>query len=108
MVDQTDNFRRSKKREASKVKINNTTELKQALRAGPYAWPGGYPCYFVASDCEPLCHDCVKQEFKLAVREMRHPSAFDMFRVIGQEINYEDEHLHCAHCEKKIEPAYGE
>ena len=89
-------------------KINNTKELKDALRAGPYAWPGGYNTYFIAADCEPLCHECVRNNFKQVVYETYHPRAFDMFRVVGQEINYEDQHLHCAHCEKQIEAAYGE
>lgn len=90
------------------MKINNTKELKQALRNGPYAWPGGYPTFFIASDSEPLCHDCVKRNFKQVIYETYRPRAFDMFRVIAQEVNYEDEHLYCAHCEKKIESAYGE
>ena len=90
------------------MKINNTKELKQALRDGPYAWPGGYPLYFIAADGEPLCHTCVKRNFKQVIYETYRPRAGDMFRVIGQEINYEDEHLHCAHCEEQIQSAYGE
>jgi len=97
------NFRRSKN-----MKINNTKELKQALRDGPYAWPGGYPLYFIAADGEPLCHKCVRGNFKQVIYETYRPRAGDMFRVIGQEINYEDEHLHCAHCEEQIQSAYGE
>ena len=90
------------------MKINNTKELKDALRAGPYAWPGGYPTYFIAADCEPLCHDCVKNNFKQVIYETYRPRQGDMFRVVGQEINYEDTDLHCAHCEKQIEASYGE
>ena len=90
------------------MKINDTKELKQALRDGPYAWPGGYPTFFLAADGEPLCHTCVKRYFKQVIYEIYRPRAGDMFRVIGQEINYEDEHLHCAHCEEQIQSAYGE
>lgn len=88
------------------MKINNTRELKQALRNGPYAWPGGYNTYYVAADGEPLCHDCVKNNFKRVIYETYRPRQGDMFRVVGQEINYEDDNLYCAHCEKPIEPAY--
>ena len=89
------------------MNIKNTTDLKVALRAGPYAWPGGYPTYFIAADGEPLCHNCVKQNFKQVVQEHNNPTRHDQFRVIGQEINHEDTHLYCAHCEQPIETAYN-
>jgi len=90
------------------MNITNTQELKQALRAGPYAWPGGYPTFFLAADGEPLCHKCVRRGFKSVLWEMHKPKQGDMFRVIAHEINYEDAALHCAHCEEPIESAYGE
>lgn len=90
------------------MNIKNTTDLKVALRAGPYAWPGGYPTYFIAADGEPLCHNCVKRNFKQTVYETYRPRQGDMFRVVGQEINYEDNNMHCAHCEQQIPAAYGE
>ena len=90
------------------MNINNTKELKNALRAGPYAWPGGYPTFFIAADGEPLCHACVKGNYRLVLEEMRHPTRHDQWRPIAVDINYEDEHLYCAHCEEKIESAYGE
>ena len=90
------------------MKINNTNDLKNALRNGPYAWPGGYPTYFIAADCEPLCHDCVKDNYRLVLGEMRHPTLHDQWRPVAIDINYEDQHLHCAHCNVEIEPAYGE
>lgn len=90
------------------MKINNTKELKQALRNGPYAWPGGYNTYFIAADCEPLCHDCVKDNYRLVLGEMRYPTWHDQWRPVAVDINYEDTDLHCAHCEKPIEASYGE
>jgi len=89
------------------MKINNTTELKQALRAGPYAWPGGYPCYFVADDGEALSFDAVRENYKSVLRAVREQDD-DGWLVVGIEINYEDQDLYCAHCGKKIESAYGE
>jgi hypothetical protein len=90
------------------MKINNTTALKNALRAGPYAWPGGYPTFFLTAEGDPLCHQCVRDNFKLVLEETRHPSPLDGWRTIGHEINYEDAALHCAHCGEQIEAAYGE
>ena len=90
------------------MKISNTTELKAALRNGPYAWPGGYNTYFYTADREPLCHTCVRDNFKLVIGEMRRPSWRDEWRVLAIDINYEDEHMHCANCNEHIESAYGE
>jgi len=90
------------------MKITNTTELKTAIRNGKYVWPGGYNTYFIAQDCEPLCHDCVRDNFRLVLQEMRHPSWHDQWRVVGIDINFEDAHLHCINCNEHIEAAYGE
>ena len=90
------------------MKIKNTSELKNALRNGPYAWPGGYRTFFLAADCQPLCRDCVRDNFRLVLQEMEHPTWRPQWRVIGVDINYEDQHCHCANCGEHIEPAYGE
>jgi hypothetical protein len=37
------------------------SELKSILRAGPYAWPGGYPQYFIAGDGNALSFAAVHQ-----------------------------------------------
>lgn len=89
------------------MKINNTKELKQALRDGPYAWPGGYNTYFIADDGEALCHTCVKDNFRQVLTAVIWQSA-NGWHTVAVDINYEDEHLYCAHCEEKIESAYGE
>lgn len=90
------------------MKISNTKELKDALRAGPYAWPGGYRTFFLAADCEALCHECVRSNFRLVVGEIKNPSRHDQWRVTDIDINYEDPHMCCAHCGAEIEDAYGD
>lgn len=89
------------------MKINNTTELKNALRNGPYAWPGGYPCYFVADDGEALSFDAVRENYKSVLRAVREQDD-DGWLVVGVEINYEDQDLYCVQSGKRIESAYGE
>lgn len=89
------------------MKINNTTELKNALRAGPYAWPGGYPVYFVADDGEALSFNAVRENYKLVLRAVRE-QATNGWSVIGVDINYEEQDLTCAHTGERIESAYGE
>jgi len=32
------------------MKINTVKDFGEALRNGPYAWPGGYPLFFITAD----------------------------------------------------------
>jgi hypothetical protein len=40
------------------------SELKSILRAGPYAWPGGYPLYFLTIDGGTLSFAAVQAEVR--------------------------------------------
>ena len=84
-----------------------TKDLKTQLRAGEYAWPGGYPLFFVANDGEALSFEAVRDNLKIVIHSMRH-QINDGWRVIGCDINYEDPSLFCAHTGKRIESAYAE
>jgi hypothetical protein len=87
--------------------IRSVADLKAALRHGPYAWPGGYPLYFLTSDGEVLSFAVVRAEFKLIARAIQdHDNSG--WRVVGCDINYEDQDLYCAHTGMPIEAAYGE
>ena len=67
-----------------------------------YAWPGGYPMFYITGDGGVLCPKCVNENLELL-------DEFDpQWYVIGYDVNYEDEHLYCDHCGEKIESAYGE
>lgn len=68
-----------------------------------YAWPGGYPLYYITKDCEVLCPKCVNENLELLTDE-DDPQWY----VIGYEINYEDNSLSCDHCSERIERAYGD
>jgi hypothetical protein len=87
--------------------INSPLEFKQALRAGPYAWPGCYPLFFICDGGGALCCACAREEvrniFSALLRKQN-----DGWRVIGQDVNWEDADLTCDHCNKQIESAYGE
>lgn len=73
----------------------------------PYAWPGGYPLYFITSDCAALCHDCARKHGRAVIDSIR-TRANDGWRVVAQDVNWEDSALYCDHCSKPIESAYGE
>ena len=83
-------------------------EIKQALRDGPYAWPGGYPTYFIAADGEPLSHDAVRERFRTVVADTLGMSGMREFAIAAIDINYENPELFCAHTGKRIPSAYAE
>jgi len=85
--------------------IKTANDFKATLRAGPWAWPGGYPLYFICNDGGSLCFKCAKLEARYIIESYKDTN--DDWRVIGCEVNYENE-IFCVHCSDKIESAYGE
>lgn len=89
--------------------ITTVEEFDAALAAGPYAWPGGYPLYFVMADGEAVAFAAVKEEQALFRQAVAERSAFDSeLRAIAIEVNWEDPALFCAHTGERIESAYAE
>jgi hypothetical protein len=76
------------------------TDNGQVLR---YAWPGGYPVFYIANDCDALCPTCVQENLELC----KDPDDCEFF-VTGHAVNWESDSLCCDHCSKTIESAYGE
>lgn len=87
--------------------INTTLEFKTALRTGSYAWPGGYPLFFICDDGGTLCCKCARTEAYEVMRSIAS-DANDGWRVVGQDVNWEDANLHCDNCGSRIESAYAE
>lgn len=73
----------------------------------PYAWPGGYPRFFITHDGAALSFNAAKSEQQLIVESIKD-QLNDGWTVIGCDINWEDESLYCDHTGEKIESAYGE
>ena len=69
-----------------------------------YAWPGGYPLFYLCADGGILCADCVDAEKELIDSA---DEADKQWFVIAQEINYEDG-LYCDNCNNRIESAYAD
>ena len=80
-------------------------QLKETIRSGAYAWPGGYPKYFVTDDGGALSFDSVRENFRLVLDSVKHKRN-DGWRAVACDINWEDENLYCCDSGKKIEPAY--
>lgn len=86
--------------------IETPAQLRATLRAGAYAWPGGYPLFLLLSDGECLCFKCARREYRQVSRAIREHSR-DGWRVVGCDINYNDLHMFCARCGEHMESAYG-
>ena len=87
--------------------IRSVAELKATLRNGEYAWPGGYPMFLLANDGGCLHFECVRKEFRNCVDSIkRHIN--DGWRIVGNDINYENNDMVCDHCGERIESAYGD
>jgi phage terminase large subunit GpA-like protein len=66
-----------------------------------YAWPGGYPIYYLASDNAMLCPKCAN-EYK---PERDNES---QLKPVAYGINWEDAQLFCENCNARIESAYAD
>lgn len=76
-------------------------------RAKAYAWPGGYPMFYVTTDGEALCPDCLTRDRESAFRST-HEKLRDGWEIAGGDVNYENPDLYCDQCSKRIESAYAE
>lgn len=78
--------------------IDTARELAASLRAGPYAWPGGYAIVYIVDDGELLCPPCVRNEYVSCVDAIRQRSN-NGWRVIATATaeTFEDGEC-CAHC----------
>lgn len=90
-------------REANK-NIQRYTELSRFYnKVRKYTDIGGYPIFHVTKDGGVLCADCIEDNED----QCADPNDAG-FYVTGHGVNWEDPHLHCDHCHKRIESAYAE
>jgi hypothetical protein len=86
--------------------LDLTPYLLESGKVQSYAWPGGYPMYFLMQDCETICPDCVNANRKLI--DAAFADEDEQWNVIAVDVNWEDGSMQCCNCNKKIESAYGE
>ena len=87
------------------MNINTVKDLKDAFINGPYAWPGGYPMYFITSDGAALSFSAAVENMEL-VEDSIETGSDDGWRIVAFDINWEDGELYCDHTNEKIEAAY--
>jgi hypothetical protein len=84
------------------------SEIKAALRNGPYAWPGGYPLYFVTSDGGVLSFAAARENWREIVSSHLSNHRDSGWHVASWDTNWEDPELICDHSGQRIESAYAE
>lgn len=89
------------------MQINTIGDFRRAVRNGPYAWPGGYPCFWLMSDGEACAFGVAKSERRNMLEALRDNDR-NGWRPVALEINWEDAALFCAHTGARIESAYAE
>lgn len=88
--------------------------LKEELRSGAYAWPGGYAKVFIMANGEIASYNGVKREWKEICRAMLplgKPGASwpDKQRcVVGVDVYWEGPTLTCCITNAPIESEYGD
>jgi hypothetical protein len=87
--------------------IETVADFKATLRNGAYAWPGGYPMFFITSDGGALSFGAAKSESRNIMEAIADKSN-NGWRVVACDINYEDADLVCDHTGETIESAYGD
>ncbi len=66
---------------------------------------GWLPLYYVVQDVGTLCSDCAIMAESEGLTD--DPDDTQWY-IVACAINWEDTGLHCDHCNKRIEFAYGE
>ena len=84
-------------------------QVKALLRNGPYAWPGGYPMFFVCTDGEPMSFAAARQNWRQVVGA-HLPAAWSdkSFGIAAVLVNWEDPELRCCVNDERIPSAYSE
>lgn len=71
---------------------------------------GGYPIFYLLADGETLCADCANGKNGSLASENLDPDCPDdtQWRIVASDVNWECEDMTCAHCNRKIDSAYGD
>lgn len=80
-------------------------EFYKLLENGPYAWPKGYPIFFVTDDGAILSFSAAFENQQMIAESIRG-NFRDGWRVSGYDINYEDRELICDRTGERIPAAY--
>jgi hypothetical protein len=68
-----------------------------------YAWPGGYPIFYLMDDSGTLCAQCMNTQ-----AEVHFTGDHDGWLVDDADVHWEGPELVCDHCNQPIPSAYGD
>ena len=88
--------------------INTARELCATLRAGPHAWPGGYPIVLITSDGEMVSPGALRADGGALYCALYDIRTKQSTRIIGADIYYEGPIVQCAYTNADIASAYGD
>jgi hypothetical protein len=88
--------------------IASAADFKACLRAGCFAWPGGYPLYFVTSDGAAISFESARANLREIISALQTGDKRSGWHVCACEINWEDSDLVCDHSGAAIPAAYGD
>lgn len=74
-----------------------------------FAWPGGYPLYYVFADGGCICPKCANdniEDIDSANKGERCCNSHGGWAIDAHDVNWEDSDLVCDHCHKSIPSAY--
>jgi hypothetical protein len=63
-----------------------------------FAWPGGYPMFYLTKSNAVLCPKCANT----------NDEEFEGDEITACDVNWEDGEMHCDNCNKRIESAYAD
>lgn len=87
------------------MNIKTLSDFRAAMRNGAYAWPGGYPLYFITNDGAALSFEAVKENLRLVIESVANDLR-DGWRVVACDVNWEGFDLTCDHTGQPIPSAY--
>ena len=70
-------------------------EKNEQGKLDAYAWPGGYPLYYLDRENSVLCADC-------ALAALDDPEELSNFKPVACDIYYEGSDMECDSCGKRI------
>jgi len=84
-------------------KIESTQDLKACIRAGEFAWPGGYRLFFITADGGALSFKAVKDNLSSVIYSIRN-DVNDGWKVTGLDNTelYDEQPLFCDHTNEQL------
>jgi hypothetical protein len=73
-----------------------------------FAWPGGYPLYYLTEDGGVLCPEDARMAERDKLAEYDDGTFDPQWHIIAADANWEDPEMYCDHCGNRIPSAYAE